>query len=85
MDLVSLVSSNDQRLDQNVLNNLLSRYDMIVCGSVKCTHTYSKKILAVTLVVILFLQVVRMAILENRSTTMKTQSFPCSVEGRTDM
>jgi hypothetical protein len=85
MDLVNLVSNNDQRLNQNNLNNMLSRSDMMVFGSWKCTHTCSKKILVVALVVILFLQVVRMAILENQSTTMNTQSFPCLVEERPGM
>ena len=85
MDLVSLVSNIDQRLDQNVLRNLLSRSDMIDCGIPKCTHTRSKKILAVTSVVIFFLQAAIMAIFENLSTTTKTQSFPSLVEGRPDM
>ena len=62
MELVSLVSSIDQRLDQNVLRNLLSRYDMIDCGIPKCTHTHSKKILVVASNVIFFLQAAIMAI-----------------------
>jgi hypothetical protein len=41
--LLSLVSNNDQRLDQNVLRNLLSRSEMRVCGIPKWTHTCSKK------------------------------------------
>jgi hypothetical protein len=65
VDLVSLVSNSDQRLDQNVLRNLLSIYEIMVCGIQKCTHTCSKKILVVASVVILFFQVVRMTILEN--------------------
>ena len=85
MDLVSLVSNIDQRLDQNVLRNLLSRYEMIDCGIPKCTHTHSKKILAVDSTVILFLQATIMAMFENLLTTTKTQSFPCLVEGRSDM
>jgi hypothetical protein len=47
MDLVSLVSNIDQRVDQNVLRNLLSRSEMIECGIPKCTHTRSKKSLVV--------------------------------------
>jgi hypothetical protein len=46
MDLVSLVSSSDQRLDQNVLRNQLSRSETMVCGIPKCTQTRSKKSLA---------------------------------------
>ena len=85
MDLVSLVSNIDQRLDQNVLRNLLSRSDMIDCGIQKWTHTHSKKSLAVASAMIFFLQAAIMAIFENLSTTMKKQSFPCLVEGRPDM
>ena len=62
--LGELVSINDHRLDQNVLRNLLSRSEMIVCGSPKWTHTRSKKSLAVASAVILFLQAISMAILE---------------------
>jgi hypothetical protein len=51
MDLVSLVSNSDQRLDQNVLKKMLSRFEMMVCGIANCTHIHSKK----SLVVILFL------------------------------
>ena len=72
VDLVSLVSNIDQRLDQNVLRNLLSRSDMIDCGIPKCTNTRSKKSLTVDYVVIFFLQVDIMAIFENLSMTMKT-------------
>ena len=85
MDLVSLVSSIDQRLDQNVLKNLLSRFEMIDCGIPKCTLTHSKKSLTVASVVIFFLQAAIMAIFKNLLTTTKTQSFPCLVEGRPDM
>jgi hypothetical protein len=85
VDLVSLVSNNDEILDQNMLRNLMYRSEMMVYGIPKWTHTFSKKILAVSVVVILFLQVVRMAILENRSTTTNTQSLPCLVDGRPDM
>ena len=55
MDFVSLVSNIDHRLDQNVLTNLLSRFDIIDYGIPKCTHTHSKKILAVASAVIFFL------------------------------
>ena len=85
VDLVSLVSNIDQRLDQNVLRDLLSRYKIMDCGIQKCTHTRSKKILAVASAVIFFLQAAIMAIFENLSMTMKTQSFPCLVEGKPDM
>ena len=85
MDLVSLVSNIDQRLDQNVLRNLLSQYKMIDCGIPKCTHTRSKKSLAVASIVILFLQAAMMATFEDMSTTTKTHSFLCIVEGRPDM
>ena len=85
MDLVRLVSSIDQRLDQSVLRNLLSQSDMIDCGIPKCTHIRSKKSLAVASAVIFFLQSTIMAIFENLSTTTKTQSFPFLVEGRPDM
>jgi len=56
VDLVSLVSSIDQRLDQNILRNLVSRYEMIDYGTPKCTHTHSKKSLVVEFIVILFMQ-----------------------------
>ena len=85
MDLVSLVSNIDQRLDQNVLRNLLSRSEMIDCGIPKCTHTRSKKSLAVASAVIFFLQAIIMDIFNNRSMTIKIQSLPCLVEGRPDM
>ena len=85
VDLVSLVSNIDQRLDQNMLRNLLSRYDMIECGIPMCTHTRSKKSLAMDSAVIFFLQAAIMAIFENLSTTTKTQSFPYLVEGRPDI
>jgi hypothetical protein len=64
VDLVSLVSSNDQRLDQNVLRNRLSGSEIMVCGIQKCTHTHSKNILVVDSIVMFFLQVARIAILE---------------------
>ena len=55
VDLVSLVSSIDHRLDRNVLRNILSRSEIIGCGIPKCTHTHSKNSLAVDFVVIFFL------------------------------
>ena len=85
MDFVSLVSSIDHRLDQNVLRNLLSQSEIIDCGIPKCTHTRSKNILAVDSAVIFFLQAAIMAILENLLTTMNTQSLSCLVEGRPNM
>ena len=83
--LVSLVSNIDQRLDQNVFWNLLSRSEVIDYGIQNCTHTRSKKSLVVDSAMIFFLQAAIMAIFENLSTTTKTQSFPCLVEGRPDM
>jgi hypothetical protein len=80
---VILVSKNDQRLDQNVLRNLLSWSEMMVCGIPKWTHTHSKKRLAIYVAVIFFLQAVRWP--KNRSMTTNTQSFPCLVDGRPDM
>ena len=85
VELVSLVSNIDQRLNQNVLRNLLSRSNIIDYGIPKCTHTRSKKSLAVASAVIFFVQAAIMAIFENLSTTTKTQLFPCLVEGRPDM
>ena len=63
MDFVSLVSRVDHRLDQNVLRNLLSRSEIIDCGIPKCTHTRSKKSLAVASAVIFFMQAAIMAYL----------------------
>jgi hypothetical protein len=85
VDLVSLVSSSDQRLDQNVLRNRLSQYKRMVFGIPKCTQTHSKKSLAVAFVVMFFLQATIIVILEKRSTTTKTQSFPHLVDRRHDM
>jgi hypothetical protein len=85
VDLVSLVSSIDQRLDQNVLRNLLSRSEMIYCGIPKCTHIRSNKSLTVASAMIVFFQAIIMDIFENLSMTTKKQSFPCLVEGRPDM
>jgi hypothetical protein len=83
--LMSLVSNSDQRLDQNVLRNLLSQSKMMVCGIPKWTHTHSNKILAVSVTVMFFLQAVRMDIFKNPSTTTNTQSFPYLVDGMPDM
>jgi hypothetical protein len=47
MDLVSLLSISDQRLDHNVLRKYLSQSKMMVCGIQKCVNTHSKKSLAV--------------------------------------
>jgi hypothetical protein len=79
------VSSSDQRLDQNVLRNKLSLSEKMVYGIPKCTQTHSKKRLAVASAVMLFLQATRITILQKRSTTTKTQSFPHLVDGRPDM
>jgi len=57
----------------------------MVYGIPKCTHTCSKKSLAMAFVVIFFLQDVRMDIIENRSITKKTHSFIFLVEGSLDM
>jgi hypothetical protein len=45
MDLVSLVSNSDQRLDQNVLRNRLSRSEIMVFGTPKSTHTRLKPLI----------------------------------------
>ena len=76
MDFVSLVSSIDHRLDQNVLRNLLSQFEIIDYGIPKCTHTRSKKSLAVASAMIFFLQAAIMAIFENLSMTKNTQLLP---------
>jgi hypothetical protein len=81
VDLVSLVSNSDQRLDQNQLSQL----EIMLCGIPNCTHTRSKKSLVVAFDVMFFLKAARIAILEKRSTTTKTQSFPLFVDGRPDM
>jgi hypothetical protein len=64
VDLVSLVSSSDQRLDQNVIRNRLSLSETMVYGFPKCTQTHSKKSLAVASAVMFFLQATRIVILE---------------------
>jgi hypothetical protein len=85
VDLVSLVSSSDQRVLQNVIRNRFSLSETMVCGSPKCTQTRSKNILAMAYAMMLFLQAARITILEKRSTTTKTQSFPRLVDERPDM
>jgi hypothetical protein len=85
VDLVSLMSSSDQRLDQNVLRNQMSRSKTMVCRIPKCIHTHSKKSLAVASAMMLFLQAAMITILEKRSTTTKTYSFPLLVDRRTEM
>jgi hypothetical protein len=85
VELVNLVSNSDQRLDQNVLRNLLYRSKMMVCGIPKGNHTHSKNSLVISVILMLFLQAMRMAIFKNRSTTTNTQSFPCLVDRRPDM
>jgi hypothetical protein len=64
VNLVSLVSSSDERLEKNVLRKQLSQYDKMFCGIPKCTCTCSNNILAATSVVMLFLQEARITILE---------------------
>jgi hypothetical protein len=64
VDLVSLVSNSDQRLNPNVLRNLLSRSKMMICGIPKWTDTHSRKSLEVSATVMFFLQAMRMAIFE---------------------
>jgi hypothetical protein len=63
VDLRSLVSSSDQRLDQNVLRNQLSRSEIMVCGIPKFTHTHSNKSLVLDSIVMFFLQATTIAIL----------------------
>jgi hypothetical protein len=75
VDDLGLAICLDQRLDQNMLRNRLSRSEIIVCGIPKCTHIRSKKSLGVAFIVMLFFQAAIIAILEKRSTTTKTQSF----------
>jgi hypothetical protein len=55
MNLMSLVSNSDHRLDQNVLRNQLSRSKTMACEIPKCTQTRSKKSLVVASVVMIFL------------------------------
>jgi hypothetical protein len=56
IDLVSLVSNSDHRLDHNVLRNLLSWSEIMVYGMPKWTHTCSKKSLEVSVSLMFFLQ-----------------------------
>ena len=79
VDFVSLVSSIDHRLDQNVLRNLLSQSEIIDYGTPKCTHTRSNKSLVVDYAVIFFLHASIMASFKNLSTTTNTQSLSCLV------
>jgi hypothetical protein len=55
---------------------------MIVCGIPKWTDTHLTKILKVFVVVMFFLQAVRMVIFENQSTTTNTQSMPFFMDER---
>ena len=64
MDLVRLVSSSDQGLDQNVIRNRLSQYETMACGIAKFNHAHSKKSLAMASAVMLFLQATIIGILE---------------------
>jgi hypothetical protein len=57
----------------------------MVCGIPKFSQTHSKKSLAVASTVMLFFQATKIAILEKRSTTTETQSFPRFMDGRPDM
>ena len=82
VDLVILVSNKYQRLNHNVLWNLLSIYEIMDRGIPKCTHTCSKRSLAMTFVAILLLQASKMAILENRPMSKNTKRLPCLVEGK---
>jgi hypothetical protein len=59
-------------MDKKVLRNLLSLSKIMVHISPKLTQTYAKNILVVASVMILFLQGVKIAILENRSMTKNT-------------
>jgi len=79
VDMASLVSSIDQRINQNGLKNLLPQSKAMDCGIPKCTHTRSKKSLAVAYAMIFFLLATIMVILENLSMTMKTQPLSCLV------
>jgi hypothetical protein len=70
VDLVILASNSDQRLHWNVPKDVFFQYDMMVYVISRSTHTLLNKILAVDSAMILFLQLVKMSILENQSTTM---------------
>ena len=60
---MSLVSNSDQRIDQNVLKNMMFGNDMMFYGIIKCTHTRLMKKLAVDSSVIIFMHGVRISIL----------------------
>jgi hypothetical protein len=64
VDLVSLVSNSDQRLDKNLIRNMLSQSNMIFSHIPKHTQTCSNKSLTEASTVIFFLQAIRMAMLE---------------------
>jgi hypothetical protein len=55
MDLVSSISRSDKRLNRTMLRNQISWSEIMVFVIQKCTHTHSKKILAVAYVVMFFL------------------------------
>jgi hypothetical protein len=55
VDLVSLVSNSDQRLNHNLLRNMLSLSKVMAFGIPKWTHTRLKKIFEASLVVMFFL------------------------------
>jgi hypothetical protein len=76
MDLVSLVSNSDRRLDQNVLRNMLSWSEMMVYGMPKWNHTHSNKSLAISSIVIFFLQAMRTNHLQKLINDQNTQSLP---------
>jgi hypothetical protein len=65
VDLESLVSNSDERLNQNVLRNLLSRSEVMVCGIQKWTHTHLKKSMAIFAAMMFLLEAVIMAIFQN--------------------
>lgn len=70
--LVRLISNIEQKLNQNVLRNMLSQFEIMDCGIPKCTYTRSKKSLTIAFVAILFLSATKMAILENLLMTTNT-------------
>jgi hypothetical protein len=85
VDLLSLVSIIDHRLEKKVFRNLLSRSEIMVHGIPKWTQKCSKKSFVVASAMILFFQGAKTIILYILSMTMKMQSFPCLVEGKLDM
>jgi hypothetical protein len=54
VNLVSLMSNSDQRLDQNVLMNPHSRSKMMDCGIKKWNHTHLKNSLVLSIDVMIF-------------------------------